>query len=215
MLEEEYRHRDDYFIFRTIIRRRINELARERERERLSFLERGLTLKRHATWNDDHCFTLRVSSNTRGTRSDKRDRRRTTTRMDDENELNAKKKVPSRLDEILVITIIPCSNYFSNIELFCVYDFPESRSVGYLNCQKVTYPCKNCGKVYNYYSSLARHLKHECGVEPKFHCPLCPYRTKHKSSLNTHLNGRHMKLLSEFYTMPNGNKLSSTMDTGN
>lgn len=49
MLEEEYRHRDDYFIFRTIIRRRINELARERERERLSFLERGLTLKRHAT----------------------------------------------------------------------------------------------------------------------------------------------------------------------
>lgn len=48
MLEEEYRHRDDYFIFRTI-RRRINELTRERERERLSFLERGLTLKRHAT----------------------------------------------------------------------------------------------------------------------------------------------------------------------
>ncbi|XP_016905939.1 zinc finger protein 524-like [Apis cerana] len=106
--------------------------------------------------------------------------------------------------------------------MFCIsksvlhrYSKLESRSVGYLNCQKVTYPCKNCGKVYNYYSSLARHLKHECGVEPKFHCPLCPYRTKHKSSLNTHLNGRHMKLLSEFYTMPNGNKLSSTMDTGN
>lgn len=49
MLEEEYHRRDDYFIFRTIIRRRINELARERERKRLSFLERGLTLKRHAT----------------------------------------------------------------------------------------------------------------------------------------------------------------------
>ncbi|KAG5331139.1 LOLA3 protein, partial [Acromyrmex charruanus] len=90
----------------------------------------------------------------------------------------------------------------------------RARSVGYLNCQRVTYPCRNCGKVYSYYSSLARHLKHECGVEPKFHCPLCPYRTKHKSSLNTHLNGRHMKLLSEFYTMPNGNKTSST-DAGN
>ncbi|KYN32060.1 hypothetical protein ALC56_13437 [Trachymyrmex septentrionalis] len=89
-----------------------------------------------------------------------------------------------------------------------------ARSVGYLNCQRVTYPCRNCGKVYSYYSSLARHLKHECGVEPKFHCPLCPYRTKHKSSLNTHLNGRHMKLLSEFYTVPNGNKTSST-DAGN
>ena len=58
MLEEEYRHRDDYFISR-IIRTRVTsnklELARERERERervrLSFLERviSLTLKRHVT----------------------------------------------------------------------------------------------------------------------------------------------------------------------
>nr|KAF7410759.1 hypothetical protein H0235_013366 [Vespula pensylvanica] len=89
------------------------------------------------------------------------------------------------------------------------------RALGYISCQKVTYPCKNCGKVYHYYSSLARHLKHECGVEPKFHCPLCPYRTKHKSSLNTHLNGRHMKLLNEFYALPNGNKLSSSMNATN
>lgn len=59
--------------------------------------------------------------------------------------------------------------------------------------QRVTYPCRNCGKHYNYHSSLARHLKHECGVEPKFQCPLCPYRTKHRSSLNTHLNGKHLK----------------------
>lgn len=41
MLEEEYRHRDDYFIFRTIIRRRINELARERERERALIVSRA------------------------------------------------------------------------------------------------------------------------------------------------------------------------------
>ncbi|XP_015587120.1 uncharacterized protein LOC107263934 isoform X2 [Cephus cinctus] len=79
-----------------------------------------------------------------------------------------------------------------NAVYFCIM---YSRMMGFVSCQRVTYPCKNCGKVYNYHSSLARHLKHECGVEPKFHCPLCPYRTKHKSSLNTHLNGRHMKLL--------------------
>lgn len=82
--------------------------------------------------------------------------------------------------------------------------FSEFRRQGGVNSQKVTYPCKNCGKIYNYYSSLARHLKHECGVDPKFQCPLCPYKTKHKSSLNTHLNGRHMKRLNEFYTL-NGN----------
>ena len=58
---------------------------------------------------------------------------------------------------------------------------------------RLTYPCGNCGKQYNYHSSLVRHLKHECGVEPRFQCPLCPYRTKHRSSLNTHINGRHLK----------------------
>ncbi|XP_043284405.1 longitudinals lacking protein isoform X30 [Venturia canescens] len=85
-------------------------------------------------------------------------------------------------------------------------DSQDASMMGYLNSPRVTYSCKNCGKIYNYYSSLARHLKHECGVEPKFHCPLCPYRTKHKSSLNTHLNGRHMKILNDFYTLPNGNE---------
>lgn len=102
------------------------------------------------------------------------------------------------------------TNVFFLTGRFRVFCFPDAR---YLNCQRVTYPCNTCGKIYNYYSSLARHLKHECGVEPKFHCPLCPYKTKHKSSLNTHLNGRHMKLLNDLYTTPNGNKMSST-DTG-
>ncbi|XP_046416417.1 longitudinals lacking protein, isoforms A/B/D/L isoform X24 [Neodiprion virginianus] len=78
-------------------------------------------------------------------------------------------------------------------------DSQDSKMFEFLNCHRITYPCKNCGKVYNYHSSLARHLKHECGVEPKFQCPLCPYRTKHKSSLNTHLNGRHSKTISDYY----------------
>ncbi|XP_020288350.1 zinc finger X-chromosomal protein-like [Pseudomyrmex gracilis] len=91
----------------------------------------------------------------------------------------------------------------------------DTHAVNYLNCQRVTYPCKNCGKIYNYYSSLARHLKHECGVEPKFHCPLCPYKTKHKSSLNTHLNGRHMKLLNAADLYAASNVKSSSMDARN
>lgn len=109
------------------------------------------------------------------------------------------------------------TNKFSNQILPCLSYFADARATSYLNSHRVTYPCKNCGKVYSYYSSLARHLRHECGVEPKFHCPLCPYRTKHKSSLNTHLNGRHMKLLSDFYTLPDGrfsHKMTS-LDSGN
>ncbi|CAD6201855.1 GSCOCG00002816001-RA-CDS [Cotesia congregata] len=71
------------------------------------------------------------------------------------------------------------------------------------------YPCRNCNKVYSYHSSLARHLKHECGVDPKFHCPLCSYRTKHRSSLNTHLNNRHIKPADRDFTKPKKNWSSS------
>lgn len=90
----------------------------------------------------------------------------------------------------------------------------EYKMARYVNYSKTTYPCQNCHKVYNYYSSLARHLKHECGVEPRFHCSLCPYKTKHRSSLNTHLNGRHMKSLNDFYitSSHNGGNLIDRSD---
>ncbi|KAL7295429.1 hypothetical protein TKK_0011309 [Trichogramma kaykai] len=55
----------------------------------------------------------------------------------------------------------------------------------------VVYLCPNCGKRYNYHSSLVRHIKHECGVEPKIHCSLCPYKTKHRSSLKSHVISKH------------------------
>lgn len=35
----------------------------------------------------------------------------------------------------------------------------------------------------------------------RFLCPLCPYKTKHKSSLSTHLNGRHMRPMSDFFPL--------------
>jgi hypothetical protein len=51
--------------------------------------------------------------------------------------------------------------------------------------------CIQCGKVYMRKGTLTRHLKFECGKEPQFQCPLCPLRTKHKSSLLTHIYCKH------------------------
>jgi hypothetical protein len=51
--------------------------------------------------------------------------------------------------------------------------------------------CTQCGKVYMRKGTLTRHLKFECGKEPQFQCPLCPLRTKHKSSLLTHMYCKH------------------------
>jgi uncharacterized C2H2 Zn-finger protein len=51
--------------------------------------------------------------------------------------------------------------------------------------------CTQCGKVYLRKGTLTRHLKYECGKEPQFQCPHCPLRTRHKSSLLTHIYCKH------------------------
>ncbi|XP_049780145.1 uncharacterized protein LOC126176971 isoform X1 [Schistocerca cancellata] len=67
----------------------------------------------------------------------------------------------------------------ANLQLFTFQDFPPS------------FPCPTCGNVYRYKSSLARHVRLECGKNPQFHCPYCPHETKHKSSLLSHIESRH------------------------
>jgi DNA-directed RNA polymerase subunit RPC12/RpoP len=53
--------------------------------------------------------------------------------------------------------------------------------------------CMQCGKVYTSKGNLTRHLKFECGKEPQFQCPHCTVRTKHKSSLLTHICCKHSR----------------------
>lgn len=64
-----------------------------------------------------------------------------------------------------------------------------------LSSTKVCFPCDNCGNVYNYKTSLARHVRFECGKDPQFKCPFCEHRTKHKSSLTTHIDCKHRQEL--------------------
>nr|CAD7424061.1 unnamed protein product [Timema monikensis] len=47
------------------------------------------------------------------------------------------------------------------------------------------FKCPNCEKLYSYKSSLARHMRLECGKAPQFQCPYCPHQTKHKMLANT------------------------------
>ncbi|XP_072155919.1 longitudinals lacking protein, isoforms A/B/D/L-like [Bemisia tabaci] len=55
----------------------------------------------------------------------------------------------------------------------------------------MVYQCPDCGKAYNYKTSLSRHIRFECGKAPQFVCPFCHHRTKHKSSLLNHISSRH------------------------
>lgn len=49
------------------------------------------------------------------------------------------------------------------------------------------YTCNRCGNSYARPHSLNRHIRFECGVEPKFQCPICQKKSKHKHNLVLHM----------------------------
>lgn len=60
--------------------------------------------------------------------------------------------------------------------------------------QKVQQPsnvCPKCNKYYHQRYNLLRHLKNECGIEPRFNCTFCAYICKRKDNLRYHMLRRH------------------------
>ncbi|KAJ4427513.1 hypothetical protein ANN_25161 [Periplaneta americana] len=47
--------------------------------------------------------------------------------------------------------------------------------------------CPRCCKVYQLYHSLRRHMRVECGQEPRHACPNCGRRFKHRFNLTVHI----------------------------
>ncbi|KYN32070.1 Longitudinals lacking protein, isoforms N/O/W/X/Y [Trachymyrmex septentrionalis] len=66
----------------------------------------------------------------------------------------------------------------------------KHRIVVAVSCTK-QYKCDKCNKVYKNKGSLKRHTKDECGILPRFNCPICEYRCKQKSNLLRHINNVH------------------------
>lgn len=55
-----------------------------------------------------------------------------------------------------------------------------------------SYACARCGNSYARLHSLSRHVRFECGVDPKFECPICHKKSKHKHNLLLHMK-THLK----------------------
>jgi uncharacterized C2H2 Zn-finger protein len=56
---------------------------------------------------------------------------------------------------------------------------------------KRIWKCGRCGNSYNYKTSLNRHIKMECGQEPKLECPICTKMYTYKHVLRSHLQMVH------------------------
>lgn len=48
------------------------------------------------------------------------------------------------------------------------------------------FKCLTCGRAYKHNSTLWTHQRYECGKEPSFLCPFCPYKAKKKNNLKSH-----------------------------
>ncbi|CAG5097795.1 Similar to ZNF382: Zinc finger protein 382 (Homo sapiens) [Cotesia congregata] len=57
------------------------------------------------------------------------------------------------------------------------------------------YVCTKCGKSYIASTSLKRHQRLECGVDPAQKCHICNRRFRHKFVLTAHINNCERKLL--------------------
>ncbi|XP_046396286.1 zinc finger protein 787-like [Ischnura elegans] len=56
--------------------------------------------------------------------------------------------------------------------------------------------CTDCGRGYSCRSTLVRHRRYECGVQPRFRCPICSRRFTHNFNLAAHMWVVHQKMTS-------------------
>ncbi|CAB0013510.1 unnamed protein product, partial [Nesidiocoris tenuis] len=71
-----------------------------------------------------------------------------------------------------------------------------------------SHACEACGRSYKYKGNLLQHQRNECGQEPKFQCPFCPFRSKQRSNLKTHIRGRHNRSPTAVPSTPAGNAIT-------
>ncbi|RZF39425.1 hypothetical protein LSTR_LSTR000946 [Laodelphax striatellus] len=74
------------------------------------------------------------------------------------------------------------------------YDQPMNEQGGQ-NSMEERFACERCDRSYKHRKHLMRHLKFECGVEPRFSCSLCPHRTYHNCNMKVHIFTKHRKEL--------------------
>jgi hypothetical protein len=54
-----------------------------------------------------------------------------------------------------------------------------------------SFHCIRCGKQYLRKRTLLRHMRYDCGTEPRFSCSMCGLRARRRYTLTSHLMAVH------------------------
>uniref|UniRef100_A0A1B6D2M0 C2H2-type domain-containing protein n=1 Tax=Clastoptera arizonana TaxID=38151 RepID=A0A1B6D2M0_9HEMI len=57
--------------------------------------------------------------------------------------------------------------------------------------------CQSCNRMYRSKFTLWRHLKYECGKEPKFECTICSKKAYYKTEMWRHMKTKHNDVIPE------------------
>lgn len=88
-------------------------------------------------------------------------------------------------------TISTPSNNISIHKHYSFFKFYKHVLIFVISGLQQFFACSKCGCRYRQKSSVYRHEKYECGVEPQFSCTMCSKRFHQQSNLRQHIICKH------------------------
>lgn len=80
---------------------------------------------------------------------------------------------------------------FSAVATTSVGNLKESKIRSYKIEMQKPFQCKKCGRGFALKGTISRHLKYECGLQPRFQCPYCNLISKQTSPVYAHIRRKH------------------------
>ncbi|XP_008207163.1 zinc finger protein 771-like [Nasonia vitripennis] len=95
----------------------------------------------------------------------------------DSVELDTPKHVPNPLNSSPV-----SEDFYRQQKTVVVVPQPQNKPFG----------CPKCSRSFTVKGNMTRHLKYECGQQPRFQCPYCDFRSKQTSNVMSHIRTKHV-----------------------
>ncbi|XP_024889510.1 longitudinals lacking protein, isoforms A/B/D/L-like [Temnothorax curvispinosus] len=84
-----------------------------------------------------------------------------------------------------------CATVTRGVKCFSHMGFYRRRRRKCTSNHHAKYQCPNCPCIFVWKCTLRRHLRNECGKDPRFKCPYCDYCGKWKANITRHITRVH------------------------